>query len=264
MKILKRTLTALATAALVVCALLWLPQWALKCAVIALATLVHLEFSQMVSRKYPIMVWPGVAAGLVYLVSGAFFYDNCFVPLMFALALFALFGKSEKPVAAWATTLLGFIYIPVMMSFFMKVCELDGAYSPLPLLYVISIVKISDMGGFAFGLAFGKHKMCPEVSPKKSWEGFAGSVFGSCLISALFMPLTGFSFALSLLLGVAAATFGTLGDLVESRLKRECGVKDSATFMPAGMGGFLDMLDSLLFAPALFCSFLPHAFKVLS
>lgn len=247
------------TAAAVVCGLVYLPPVTVKAALVALSVLVHLEFSQMVSRRYPIMVWPGVAAGFIYICSLAFFYDSCFVPLMFALALATLFGRSEKPIAAWATTLLGFLYIPVMMAGFINLAGCTGRYSPLWLIYVIAVVKISDMGGFAFGKAFGRHKMCPAISPNKSWEGFAGGIFGSCLISVLFRPLTGFSFAWALALGVMASIVGTFGDLIESRIKRECGVKDSATFMPAGMGGFLDMLDSLLFAPALFCCYFAPA-----
>ena len=129
------------------------------------------------------------------------------------------------------------------------------------LLYGIAIVKISDMGGFAFGLGSAKffgsnHKMCPDISPNKSWEGLFGSVFGSCLISSCFMPLTGFSFGKSLVFGITAAIVGTLGDLVESRVKRDCGVKDSSVFMPAGLGGLLDMTDSLIFAPAIIYSLL--------
>ena len=142
------------------------------------------------------------------------------------------------------------------------------AFSTLPIrygvhmfLYVVAIIKISDMGGFAFGLGskkiFGNnHKMCPTISPNKSWEGLAGSVFASCLISCAFIPMTGFIWYKALAFGVAAALIGTLGDLVESRFKREVDVKDSATFMPAGLGGFLDMFDSLVFAPALFFPFL--------
>jgi phosphatidate cytidylyltransferase len=80
----------------------------------------------------------------------------------------------------------------------------------------------------------------------------AGSIFASVVISCAFMPLTHFSWYVSAGLGVMAAAVGTFGDLVESRFKRECEVKDSATFMPAGLGGFLDMFDSLVFAPVLF------------
>ncbi len=123
------------------------------------------------------------------------------------------------------------------------------------LLYLLAIVKISDMGGFAFGVAFGRHKMCPSISPNKSWEGLAGSLFGSCLVSCAFTGVTGFGWSKALAFGVAAALVGTFGDLVESKFKRWAGVKDSSTMrLTNGMGGILDMFDSLLFAPfALSC-----------
>ncbi|MCR5413782.1 MAG: phosphatidate cytidylyltransferase [Kiritimatiellae bacterium] len=126
----------------------------------------------------------------------------------------------------------------------------------LMLLYVVAIVKISDMGGFAFGMSSahlmkgGNHKLCPTISPNKSWEGLFGSVFGSCLISCCLMAMTRFGWTKSLLLGAAAALVGTFGDLVESKFKRWVGVKDSSTMKCFnGLGGILDMLDSLLFAP---------------
>ena len=127
----------------------------------------------------------------------------------------------------------------------------------LRLLYVLAIVKISDMGGFAFGVAFGRHKMCPTISPNKSWEGLAGSVFASCVISCCFMSVTHFGLLKSMLMGVAAALIGTGGDLVESKFKRWVGVKDSSTMsFTNGMGGILDMFDSLTFAPAFLYAFL--------
>ncbi len=127
-------------------------------------------------------------------------------------------------------------------------------FGPVTLLYVVAIVKISDMGGFAFGIGALKlrgrtHKLCPTISPNKSWEGLFGSVFGSCLVSGAFLPLTHFGVGKALAFGLAAALVGTLGDLIESKLKRWVDVKDSATFMPAGLGGLLDMFDSLLLAP---------------
>lgn len=253
MKILKRTVTALTTAAIVVCGLLYLPAYIIRGVLIALIALVQLEFGQMVARKYPVMTWVGVAAGLLYLVSKFYFYESGLPLIVFALAMFALFSKCEKPVASWATTLLGFVYIPLMLQYLIHIPEKFGM---MTLLYIVAIIKISDMGGFAFGVAFGRHKMCPAISPGKSWEGMAGSIFASCLVSCAFIPLTKFAVPKALAFGAAAAVVGTLGDLVESRIKRECGVKDSATFMPAGMGGFLDMFDSLVFAPAILYFFI--------
>ena len=127
----------------------------------------------------------------------------------------------------------------------------------LMLLYVVAVVKFSDVGGFAFGVSSskllkgGNHKLCPSISPNKSWEGLLGSLFASCLVSCCFVGVTGFSFGKAVVIGVVAAIVGTFGDLVESKFKRWVGVKDSSAFsFTNGMGGLLDMLDSLLFAPA--------------
>lgn len=264
MKILKRVVTALTTAGLIVGALLALrfccePATAMKVlkpVVILLAFLVQVEYGQMVSKKYPVMVWPGVIAGFVYLVSSFYGWTTCVNEILFLLALCALFGRSDRPIAAFATTVLGFFYIPWMLRYFVMIPCLATPPDLMWLFYILAIIKISDMGGFAFGVAFGRHKMCPSISPNKSWEGMAGSIFASCLISWAFTCFTGFPLWKSLAFGAAAAMIGTLGDLVESRMKRECGVKDSSTFMPAGMGGFLDMFDSLLFAPAILFPFI--------
>ena len=135
-------------------------------------------------------------------------------------------------------------------------------YGNLMMLYIIAIIKISDMGGFAAGVSTaklmkgGNHKMCPTISPNKSWEGLAGSVAASCILSCCFIPITHFVWYKALAFGVTAALVGTFGDLVESKFKRWVGVKDSSTFMPAGMGGLLDMFDSLLFAPAVLLPFI--------
>lgn len=121
------------------------------------------------------------------------------------------------------------------------------------LLYVIAVIKLSDMGGFAFGTAFGRHKMCPSVSPNKSWEGLCGSIIASVVMSWIFVKFVGvpnnFPLWKTVTVGVVGAVVGTAGDLTESAFKRWVGVKDSGTFMPAGLGGLLDMFDSLLFAP---------------
>lgn len=154
---------------------------------------------------------------------------------------------NRLPKAVLAVKALLFVVIAFC---FLTLSHISVTMGAKMLLYVIACVKLSDMGGFAFGVLWGRHKMCPSISPNKSWEGMLGSVIGSCLISSLFMPITGFALWKSLLIGVVAAFVGTAGDLVESKFKRMAGVKDSSTFMPAGMGGFLDMFDSLLFAPA--------------
>ena len=252
MKIFLRVLTALTTAAVAVLAILNLPYAKATAPIlIVLAALVQLEFYQLAARKYEVQTYPGVLAGLVYLIGLFYAGVDFLIPIVFTFALLALFSKSARPIEQLAVTLLGFFYVPWMLHYFIGLAYVKGG-DPLWLLYVIAMVKFSDMGGFALGVAFGRHKMCPSVSPNKSWEGMFGSVLGGVLMSWFFMRWTGYRLPKAIALGVAAAVFGTLGDLVESRIKREVGAKDSATFMPAGLGGFLDMFDSLLFAPALF------------
>jgi phosphatidate cytidylyltransferase len=131
------------------------------------------------------------------------------------------------------------------------------------LLYVIAVIKFSDVGGFAFGVASaklmkgGNHKLCPTISPNKSIEGLIGSILFSSLTSLAFTGITGFAPLKSLAIGVGAALIGTTGDLIESKFKRWVGVKDSSAMkITNGMGGFLDMLDSLLIAPASLLFFL--------
>ena len=104
----------------------------------------------------------------------------------------------------------------------------------------------SDIGGYAAGVLAGRHPMAPSISPKKTWEGFAGSVL-TCLVvgvAAVILLLHG-RWWVGLALGAAAVVTATLGDLAESMLKRDLKVKDMGTLLP-GHGGLMDRLDSLL------------------
>jgi phosphatidate cytidylyltransferase len=110
------------------------------------------------------------------------------------------------------------------------------------------VVAMNDTGGYVAGVLFGKHPMAPRISPKKSWEGFVGSlVFG--VVSAVLMAVYGLGAPVwvGVLLGVCLVVVGTCGDLVESLIKRDLGIKDMSSFLP-GHGGVMDRLDSLLLA----------------
>ena len=110
----------------------------------------------------------------------------------------------------------------------------------------IATVVASDVGGYAAGVLFGKHPMAPTVSPKKSWEGFAGSAVSCALAGALFFHfLFHVQWWQGVLYGLAVVASATLGDLGESMIKRDLGVKDMGTLLP-GHGGVMDRLDSLL------------------
>ncbi len=286
----RRVATALATAGVVAALFLWCPLRLLTPILVLLSGLVQLEFYQIAARRgYVSVPRFGLFIGTLWLVLAAVFPGKdlfatyatygvaWLVPAMFLFSVYVMFRPAYRnPIGTIAVTLMGFFYIPFMISFFIRIVQFDSA--PLPLLSMptsrvglytlfalLAATKLSDMGGFALGMAFGRHKMCPSISPKKSWEGFAGSMIGATLMMLLFRWLAirndwavdcavwdHVTLPVAIAAGVAIAVIGTLGDLVESRFKRECDVKDSATFMPAGMGGFLDMFDSILFVPALF------------
>jgi phosphatidate cytidylyltransferase len=104
----------------------------------------------------------------------------------------------------------------------------------------------SDVGGYAAGVLFGKHPMAPTISPKKSWEGFAGSVL-LCVVggSLTVHLLLDHSWVIGIALGVGVAIAATVGDLMESLIKRDLGIKDMSNVLP-GHGGIMDRLDSLV------------------
>jgi phosphatidate cytidylyltransferase len=164
--------------------------------------------------------------------------------------LASLIWRMPKGVAGYvhdaAASLLIIAYVPLLGSFAaLMLAEAQGAARVVTFLL---IVVMSDTGGYIAGVLFGKHPMAPKISPKKSWEGVAGSLIlgtaaGICMaIFALNVP-----FWVGIILGVSLVAVGTCGDLIESIIKRDLGIKDMSSFVP-GHGGVMDRLDSLLVA----------------
>jgi phosphatidate cytidylyltransferase len=135
-------------------------------------------------------------------------------------------------------------YVPLFASFAaMLVVPADGVYRVL--CFLIGVV-CSDTGGYAAGVLFGKHPMAPLISPKKSWEGFAGSMITGTVGGALSVTLLLHGqWWQGVLLGAALVITSTVGDLVESLIKRDLGIKDMGSLLP-GHGGLMDRMDSLL------------------
>jgi phosphatidate cytidylyltransferase len=137
-------------------------------------------------------------------------------------------------------------YVPLLGSFaaLMLAEERGGAR----VVTFMLIVVMNDVGGYVAGVLFGKHQMAPKISPKKSWEGFAGSlIFGTGAGLAMSVYILKQPFWVGIILGVALVAIGTGGDLLESMIKRDLGIKDMSSFLP-GHGGVMDRLDSLLVA----------------
>ncbi|GAA4829114.1 phosphatidate cytidylyltransferase [Garicola koreensis] len=137
-------------------------------------------------------------------------------------------------------------WVPYLISFALLV--LQTAQGEWRLIVVVLLVVANDTFGYIAGVLFGKHPMAPKVSPKKSWEGFAGSLIGAVLVGMLASWLI-FEEPLFLgaLLAVAVVIAGTAGDFSESMVKRELGRKDMSQVLP-GHGGVMDRLDSIVFA----------------
>ncbi|WP_237495477.1 phosphatidate cytidylyltransferase [Modestobacter sp. L9-4] len=136
------------------------------------------------------------------------------------------------------------LYVPLLAGFAVLLLVPDDGVARV--LAFIATVVCSDVGGFAAGVLFGKHPMAPTVSPKKSWEGLAGSVTACVVIGVLLVTLTFHApWWGGALFGVAIAVTATLGDLAESLIKRDLGIKDMGDLLP-GHGGLMDRMDSLL------------------
>ena len=176
------------------------------------------------------------------------------VPLIGFRQVFAPDGASK--ITGMAVATFGVVYVALLLNL-LQLIRYHGDAGHWWLLYFIVVTKMSDTGAYCVGSLIGKTKMIPKVSPGKTWEGFAGGIVFSVLASWGFLHFAGQHFAglhlshaivLAIILGVGSV----VGDLVESLMKREADVKDSGKFLP-GVGGALDLLDSLLFnAPIMY------------
>jgi phosphatidate cytidylyltransferase len=166
-------------------------------------------------------------------------------------------------IVAISTTLFGLMYVPWLLNFIQKINFFGrGVDGHFYVLYFIVVTKLSDCGAYAVGSLIGKHKMIPRISPGKKWEGFFGAVAVATAASVIFAQisgahLSGMTTAHAVILGIILSLGAVVGDLIESLFKREAGLKDSGRMFP-GIGGILDLLDSLLFNAPLMYLYLRH------
>lgn len=169
--------------------------------------------------------------------------------LLLALLIWYVFWLRSR-VSDVAVSFFGAAYTGLFISSFIMIdSALAWPYGPLCLLILFASVWLNDGAAYLVGSKLGKHKLAPRISPNKSWEGFIAGIIASMLVWCLLVPLPGvaISIPMALCFGLVCGLMSVLGDLAESRIKRNSGVKDSGTIMP-GHGGLLDRTDSLFLA----------------
>lgn len=175
--------------------------------------------------------------------------DGLAVAIAASAVLVTLWSVFEGRASAAKSVTLGLLtlaWVPLLGSFaFLLFREPNG---PMLLLATLLLVVSNDTFGYLFGAWLGKHPMAPKISPKKSWEGFAGSVGGAVVVGVLVCVfMLNVPWWIGVVLAVATVLASTAGDLSESMVKRELGIKDMSNILP-GHGGIMDRLDSILFA----------------
>ncbi|MBU0503380.1 MAG: phosphatidate cytidylyltransferase [Candidatus Omnitrophota bacterium] len=217
------------------------------------------EFFTMLEKKgISIYKYFGIGMGAIIPLSvlSRFELTKSWELLLIVLALLFLIimqfkrRESSGTVVGISTTIFGILYVSWFLSFLIKIRFLDNGTAFLA--GVIIITKLTDIGAFLVGMRFGKTPLIPRISPKKSVEGAVGGVIFSVLGALICKSFLPFSYMHLLILGVLLSVLGQLGDLSESLIKRDCQIKDSGSAIP-GIGGVLDLLDSLIFtAPAFY------------
>jgi phosphatidate cytidylyltransferase len=280
----RRLLGSLALVGIVLATLFWLPLWVYAVVIIGLATIGLYEFFTMVRHRGILVHRPlTVGLGVVFLLLVAWrsmvepglvptpalgpdatlmnWMWDVFWPATIVLIFIRqlLRANTFEALGGLATTLFGLAYVAALFSYFFYLRTMDPERGAWLVLYLILVTKLGDIGAYAIGNLAGRHTLVPRISPRKTVEGFVGAVLVSTAVAwgarSLLEGQRIFGQApaplVSLLLGATLGIAGQLGDLAESLLKRDCQVKDAGRLLP-GLGGVLDVIDSLLFTAPLF------------
>lgn len=225
--------------------------WSALASVLAMISLV--EFYKISSKRLRLSKGIGLLAGLSFMIFVGFCgasEKNILVGISLVLfvTLFAEMVKrqsigSSTAIENSAGVIAGLVYVilPWCFSIYLR----NGPIGKIVLLSVFLCTWSCDVFAYIVGSKFGKHKLCDQISPKKTWEGFYSGVAGSFLAAAAIAYVRQFPPFPLLVIGLICGVVGQLGDLVESIFKREAGVKDSGSILP-GHGGMLDRFDSVL------------------
>ncbi|MCL5028127.1 MAG: phosphatidate cytidylyltransferase [Bacteroidetes bacterium] len=237
--------------------------------VLAIALISYYEFANLAKHKGAnTNLWIGFAA-LIFLLINQFNYIfetySFLLFLMIVLSLIELFRNKNSAILNIGATLLGIFYIGLFASSLIGIREFYPAIGDLYTRggYIIISIFISiwicDSAAFFGGTSLGKHKLFPRVSPNKSWEGaIFGFIFAVIsMILLKFVILEFLSWSTIIAFGIIVGTVGQVGDLIESLIKRDAGVKDSSALIP-GHGGIFDRFDSILFTAPVILLYLKY------
>ncbi len=219
------------------------------------------EFFYLIKKKdIPIYSYTGIFIGV--LIPLSIFtrfeltknWELLFFVCAFLLILMLQFNRKDNrnAILGLSTTLFGVLYVSWFFSFIVKLHLLLPGFDGAKLvLFIVAVTKCGDIGALLIGSWLGKHPLLPQVSPNKSVEGTVGGLLCSALVAVLarswLPPMPYFTIGYVALMGCFFGGLGQLGDLSESLIKRDCNVKDSGNVVP-GIGGILDIIDSLLFS----------------
>ena len=168
-------------------------------------------------------------------------------PMLFLVFVIELYIKSNHPFPNIAYLFLGFIYIGIPFTLAQFIAIDNGVFQPNIILGLLLLTWSNDTGAYLIGSQIGKTPLFPRISPNKTWEGSLGGVATTFVIAWLLsLYLTELTLTNWLVLAALVGSFASVGDLIESMLKRSLGVKDSGNIMP-GHGGFLDRFDAFIF-----------------
>lgn len=233
-------------------AALYLGGWAFTALVAFFGVAAAREAFRMVSQKgYAPFTYLGIAAVVGAIVHGMARGTASDLPLLLAALVIgsltrALFHRSAQPATDWALTLALSLYLGGLMWF--APLLRNHTHGLRWVLAALVTTWVTDSAAYFVGLSLGRHPLAPRLSPKKTWEGAVGGWVIGVGAGTLYLPwlVPGLGLSQAALLAAAICTVAPLGDLAESMLKRQCGVKDSGQLIP-GHGGALDRIDSLLF-----------------
>lgn len=240
-----------------------LPGWVFLGASLLVGAMALYEFFNMVEKK-GILIYKyfGILVGAVIIFTTFIKFETTrgwelFFMVATCLSIFVLqFTRtdSSQAIVGVSTTLFGILYVSWLFSFLTKLYLLPEGGKLVA--YLLMVTKTGDMGAYFLGSAAGKHILIKRISPKKTVEGLIGGIIFSLIFSLLsHFYLPQMSYLHLAILGILLGGLGQLGDLSESLIKRDSQLKDSGSLIP-GLGGTLDLIDSILFTAPIFYFYL--------